>query len=128
MLNTPHIPLRIKLSEGLRVLKDLGEPMNEVVGNEQCFRVDGEFFSVAIYPEGTEVKSVWYDDPIGRDTAQGRTKKVEQYLARYGAIQNWELRLDNGWMHYWFNPSDKVAMVYGIHKDVLRFNIYAGDA
>jgi len=32
--------------------------------------------------------------------------------------------MDNGWMHYWFNPIEKVAMVYGINKDVIRFNQY----
>ena len=128
MLNTPHIPLRIKLSEGLRILGALGEPTNETAGGEQCFRVDGNHFSVALYPEDDEVRSVWYDDPIGRSTAEGTREKIHAYLARYGAFMNWELRMDDGWMRYWFNLRDKVSMVYGIHKDVLRFNTYEGDA
>jgi hypothetical protein len=128
MLNVPHIPLRIKLSEGLGILRALGELTNETVGEEQCFRVNGVHFSVALFPEGDEVRSVWYDDPSGRTTVEGIARKIEEYLTRYGAIKNWELRMDNSWMRYWFNLIDKVSMIYGVHRDVLRFNTYAGDA
>jgi hypothetical protein len=88
------------------------------------YKVNTDFFSVAIYPFENRIRSVWYDDPIGRESEAGIDQKAQLYLKRYGAIKNWELRMDNGWMHYWFNPSDKVAMVYGIHYDVIRFNQY----
>lgn len=49
------------------------------------------------------------------------------YLDRYSSLNNWELRLDNGWMQYWFNDVDKMQMVYGLHKDVIRFNQYSNN-
>jgi hypothetical protein len=67
---------------------------------------------------------VWYDDPSGRDSQQGKEQKVLLYLERYGARADWELRMDNGWMRYWFNEAAHASMVYGIHMDVIRFNEY----
>lgn len=34
------------------------------------------------------------------------------------------MRMDNGWMHYWFNDKEEIQMVYGIHNDVIRFNMF----
>jgi hypothetical protein len=96
--------------------------------SERCLRVDTKCFSAAIYPSDSEIEAVWYDDPIGRNSDGGRTEKVRLYLERYGAIENWELRLDNGWMHYWFNSEDNAAMVYGTHNDVIRFNYYDAES
>ncbi len=123
-IQSPHIPLRISMLEGLEILKSTGYEITEEAVNEHCLKVETPSFSAAIYVKDNEVSSVWYDDPIGRDSTTGKEQKVELYLSRYGLLSNWELRMDNGWMHYWFNPSDKVAMVYGIHKDVIRFNQY----
>ncbi len=128
MLVTPHIPLRISLSEGLRILGAVGEPVHQLADSEPCWRVDGNHFSVAIYRREEVVGSVWYDDPNGRDTELLKLKKIEAYLARYGALKHWEMRMDNGWMRYWFNAHDKASMVYGVHMDVLRFNAYDSDA
>jgi hypothetical protein len=123
-LRTPHIPVRLPLPEGLAILQSLGSPVDGSDGSERWIKVDTPLFSVAIYPSGERVRSVWYDDPTGRESARGKEAKVRRYLERYGPLSNWELRLDNGWMNYWFNPTDKAAMVYGIHKDVIRFNEY----
>jgi hypothetical protein len=81
-------------------------------------------FRVGIYPRGNRVGAVWYDDPLDRESALGRNEKVQRYLERYGALGNWELRLDNGWNRHWFNAHDQVGLVYGIHKDVVRINEY----
>lgn len=124
MLETPFIPLGISLQDGLSILKQWGYDVLETSEKEVCFMVKTSTVGTAIYPKNDNVGSVWYDDPLGRETEEGKQKKVRLYLARYGVLKNWELRMDNGWMHYWFNPKDKVAMVYGIHKDVIRFNQY----
>jgi hypothetical protein len=67
------------------------------------------------------------NDPLGRESDITIQEKIEAYLERYDDLKNWELRTDNGWMHYWFNPEDQAAMIYGIHNDVIRFNRYAGE-
>lgn len=126
-IDTPHIPLRLDLQEGMDILKSTGYKVIEETGTEHLFKVTTPSFSVAIYAKENEVSSVWYDDPVGRNSAASKEKKVELYLIRYGSLSNWELRMDNGWMHYWFNPVDRVAMVYGLHKDVIRFNQYRED-
>ena len=124
-LESPHIPLGVGLAEALDLLSSLGSSVtDEEEAEERCFRVETPGFRIAVYPEGEVVRSVWYDDPLGRRSARHTAKKVELYLARYGALQGWELRMDNGWMHYWFHPAAEAAMVYGVHNDVLRFNRY----
>ena len=40
----------------------------------------------------------------------------------HGALTNWQKRMTNGWMDYWYNEPDRVAMVYGCHMDAIRFN------
>src|SRR5438552_8080880 len=120
-LRTPHIPLGLSLVEGLSLLQAIG-PVEEESGSEHCYSVETSAFSAAIYEKEGVVSSVWYDDPLGRDSDAEKEHKVKLYLRRYGSLPNWELRMNNGWMLYWFNPKDKVAMVYGIHKDVIRFN------
>ena len=124
VLSSPHIPLYIALSEGIDILHSTGFTVIEETEPEQLFRVTTPNYGVAIYAKGNAVGSVWYDDSSGRDTLVGRQKKIELYLMRYGTLSNWELRMENVWMRYWFNPRDKAAMVYGIHKDVIRFNQY----
>jgi len=123
-LRTPHIPLGIELGEALRVLGALQVDLVEKVDAERCFRADTPSYSIAVYPEGDRVRSVWYDDQAARETDAAKYQKVLAYLARYGAAENWELRMDNGWMRYWFNPSDEASMVYGVHMDVIRVNTY----
>jgi len=98
-LITPHVPLGLMLDEGISILESTGN----------------------------EVGSVWYDDSTGRESTWGIEKKIEMYLERYGLLSNWELRMENGWMRYWFNPNDHASMVYGIHNDVIRFNQYDGE-
>jgi hypothetical protein len=121
---TPHIPLGISVEQALGILQSLGNPVREQTADEHCHRLDTPLFSLAVYPDNGVVRSVWYNDPTGRESVSGRVGKVEAYLKRYGHLQNWERRLDNAWMHYWFNPIDQVQMVYGVHEDVIRFNQY----
>ena len=121
ILETPHIPLRISLAEALKLLEALGVPLLEDP-EEQCFRADTEDFSAAIYTDGEQIKAVWFNDPLGRESEEGMAQKVELYLQRYGNLGHWEMRNDNGWMRYWFNEQDHVSMVYGVQMDVIRFN------
>lgn len=123
-LATPHIPVGTAVDEAVVILQQFGRPTREDSEHEYCYRVETPLFSVAVYPEEAIVRSVWYDDPTERETEQGRINKVRSYLTRYGPLSEWELRLDNGWMHYWFNPTAQAQMVYGLHKDVIRFNQY----
>lgn len=125
ILSSPHIPLRISLHEGREILQSTGFNVVEETEPEQLFRATTPSFGMAIYAKNDNVSSVWYDDPLGRATSIGKEKKIELYLMRYGSLSNWELRMENGWMRYWFNPYDKASMVYGTHRDVIRFNQYS---
>lgn len=123
-LETPHIPLGSPLNEALMALERFGEPLLDTSDEEPCYLIETASFQMAVYPKGDVVGSVWYDDPVGRGSEAGRVQKVEAHLNRYGPLENWERRMDNGWMHYWFNPTDRAQMVYGVHQDVIRFNQY----
>lgn len=125
ILGTPYIPLGIDVAEALEVLSSLGSNVSDEEGaGERCISVETSGFRMAVYPEDDVVRSVWYDDPLGRPSARHVAKKVELYLARYGSLSGREMRMDNGWMHYWFHVEAGAAMVYGTHEDVLRFNRY----
>lgn len=127
-LITPFIPLGIKLEEGLEIIKPLGEIIetNENVHsfNEHSFRVNTEYFEIAIYEKDGLINSVWYNDPLGREKGEPADlmAKIELYLKRYGDYKNWEFRNDNGYMLFWFNDVDRLAMLYGLHADVIRFH------
>ena len=123
-LNTPHIPLRSSLREGIEILQAIGNNVTEEIGAEHCFKVDTSSFSVALYARKDYVASVWYDDPLGRGSAAGKERKIELYLMRYGSLSNWVLRMVNSSMQYWVNSYDKAAMVYSLYNDVIRFNQY----
>ena len=127
-LSTPHVPLGLALSDALLILQRSGTPTQEDSNGERCYRIETSLFAMAVYPKDEIVGAIWYDDPSGRESDATRVEKIEAYLTRYGHPTNWELRLDNGWMHYWFNPTDGVQMIYGVHKDVIRFNQYSENA
>jgi len=123
-LDTPHIPLRSSLRDGIEILQSIGPNIIEDIGSEHCFRLETSSFSIAVCAKDGHVASVWYDDPIGRGSAAGKERKIELYLMRYGSLSNWELRMVNDSMRYWVNGYDKAAMVYSLHRDVIRFNLY----
>ncbi|NOV29573.1 hypothetical protein [Methylomonas sp. ZR1] len=123
-LYTPVIPLGISIKEGLEILSTFGAPEIEKTGDDMSFRINTPEFDMAIYEENAFVKSVWYDDPLGRIWKVGKKRKISLYLERYGNKEDWELRMNNGWMDYYFNEKSKAAMVYGIHNDVIRFNVW----
>jgi hypothetical protein len=124
-LLSPHIPLGIPVADALKILARAGNPEIRA-GDVTRFHVESQYFSAAIYPRDEIVQSVWYDDPMGRDCDESIADKVHAYLARHGNIQDWVMRMDNGWMRYWFNPIIGAQMVYGMHRDVIRFNQYSG--
>lgn len=89
---------------------------------ERSFKVQIGGASVAIYTRGQAVDAVWYDDPLGRWSAQGKAKKIQLHLSRYGSLSGWSVWNENGWMRYWKHDTATVRMVYGRHMDVIRFN------
>jgi hypothetical protein len=109
------------------MLESCADQILPLDGNERGYRASSTKWELIIYAAADEVDAVWYDDQSGRGSAQSKLSKIHQYLSRYGALQDWELRMDNGWMRYWFNVSAGVMMVYGVHKDVIRFNRYEGE-
>lgn len=90
--------------------------------NEHSFRVQLGAAAVAIYTRGQHVDSVWYDDPLGRWSTQGKKRKIELHLSRYGPLEGWSIWNENEGMKYWKHDAVPTRMVYGIHMDVIRFN------
>lgn len=127
-INTPHIPLGMKFEDAIEVLKKIDENViREDDGKEVAHRINANGYSLAIYEINGMVSSVWYDDPAGRCNGLGKRRKIEMYLERYKSYGIWEQRMNNGWITFYFNDLDKVSMAYGNHKDVLRFNMRAGN-
>ena len=125
-INTPHVPLGIPLADAIDILKSIGgDVIQENDETEVSYRVDTEEYSIAIYEQNGLVSSVWYNDPAGRLLNLGKRKKINMYLARYTSKGNWEKRMNNGWITFYFNDIDNVSMAYGNHKDVIRFNLGA---
>ena len=125
-IHTPHVPLGETCELGVSLLQSMGCELVGEDGGARRFQPAGDDFSITLHEAGDMVTSVVYDDPTGRYSEDGKAEKIRLYLARYGAYSNWEMRMRNDWMQYWFNPADQVAMVYGIDMDVLRFNRYDG--
>ena len=122
-IETPHVPLGIDIEEALEILKSVTPKVSkENIDGELSYRINSDYFDMAIYENHGKVSSVWYNDPSGRLTPFGRKRKINLYLNRYGDINFWEKRMNNGWMTYYFNDVDSVAMVYGNDKDVIRIN------
>jgi|CXWL01.1.fsa_nt_gi hypothetical protein len=123
-LETPHIPLRISANEAELTLRNFA-PTEQLVSEADgtiAFACGG--VSIKAYVTEGKVSSVWYNDPAGRGSETGLQHKITACLARYGDPASWECRLDNGWMRYWYNVPPRVAMVYGIQSDVVRFNLW----
>ena len=122
-LRTPYIKLGIPIEEGINILKAFNSQVTEENDKEHSFRINADEFDIAVYEQNNLVSAVWFNDPSGRIWRKGKTRKIKLYLERYGELKDWELRLDNGWMHYYFNDTSGVQMVYGTHNDVIRFNL-----
>lgn len=126
-ISTPHVKLAIPVSDGLRVLEATGgSVIEEYDRNEKTYRVNLQNFEMAIYETNGIVSSVWYNDPAGRLTKLGRKRKIRLYMDRYTESGAWEKRLNNGWMSFYFNDTDAVSLVHGLHKDVIRINMLEG--
>ena len=68
-LLAPYIPLEIEVEKAIVILNVLGQEI--VLSDDESLRVDTPSFSVAVYPEDGKVKSVWFDDPLGRESSEG---------------------------------------------------------
>jgi hypothetical protein len=123
-LEVPFVPVGIELDAGLAILTEIGGDLREENGTERCFKVQVGEASVAIYTRGQCVDSVWYDDPLGRWSVRGKARKIELHLARYAPLSGWSVWNENAWMKYWKHEAAPVGMVYGIHMDVIRFNLH----
>ncbi len=122
-LKTPHFGLGTSFDEGLAVLRRLGD-VEEVtdVADGHSARVNTSHYAVALYEQHGRVSAVWYDDPSGRWTAIGKRRKLRLYFRRYAESGQWKLRINNGWMLFFFNDAVQATIVYGIHNDVIRIN------
>jgi len=125
---TPHVDLGVSLHVGVAVLRSTGAVVSEEVdGEERTYRVSLPGYQMAIYERGGFVSSVWYDDPAGRLTPFGKRRKIKLYMDRFTKNGSWQLRINNGWMKFYFNNVDRMQLVYGLHMDVIRINSWAGD-
>jgi hypothetical protein len=125
---TPHVDLGVSLHVGVAVLRSTGAVVSEEVdGEERTYRVSLPGYQMAIHERGGFVSSVWYDDPAGRLTPFGKRRKIKLYMDRFTKNGSWQLRINNGWMKFYFNNVDRMQLVYGLHMDVIRINSWAGD-
>jgi len=125
-IRTPHVDLGVSLPVGVAVLRSTGAVISEELDREQrTYRVSLPGYQMAIYDGGGFVSSVWYDDPAGRLTPFGKRQKIKLYMERFTKNGSWQLRLNNGWMKFYFNDVDHVQLVYGLHMDVIRINSLA---
>ena len=121
---TPHVDLGVSLHVGVAVLRSTGAL---VYGEKRTYRVSLPGYQMAIYERGGFVSSVWYDDPAGRLTPFGKRRKIKLYMDRFTKNGSWQLRINNGWMKFYFNDVDHIQLVYGLHMDVIRINSSAGE-
>jgi hypothetical protein len=49
-------------------------------------------------------------------------------MDRFTKNGSWQLRINNGWMKFYFNDVDHMQLVYGLHMDVIRINSWAGES
>lgn len=120
---TPHVDLGMRIEDGLKILESTGGSVfEEADGEEKTYRVNLPKYEMAIYDTDGIVTAVWYNDPEGRLTRFGKERKIRLYMARYTKRGQWELRIQNGWMNFYFNDADEVGLVYGIDMDVIRIN------
>ncbi|WP_421910613.1 hypothetical protein [Marinobacter sp.] len=122
-LKTPHIPLGISLDEGIEILGSFSSEIEEFEEeNEVFYKISCRDWECGFYCKDNIVQSTWFNDPFGREDEMGINRKVTLYLTRYGRIEDWEDRMNNGWIQFFFNEESGVNLAYGLHKDVLRFN------
>ena len=121
-LTSPHVDLGIPISNGVNILSEVGTTDLVENSKERQYKVTSSNLGLAVYETNGIVSSVWYDDPLGRIWSKGKVLKVNLYLSRYGKLEDWEPRLNNGWMQFYFNDTIGINMAYGLHKDVIRFN------
>jgi len=94
----------------------------ESEGEDRVYRVRLPTYEMAFYHRDGKVYAIWYNDPAGRLTKLGRQRKLKLYMQRFTTNGAWELRIDDGWMRFFYNDLDRVNVVYGLHKDVVRIN------
>jgi len=123
-LSSPHIPLGTTSSEAEELLRRFAPGETIAKGTDGTLALAHNAIGITAYITEGIVRSVWYNDPLGRGFDERQERKVAAYLARYGRAEAWECRMENGWMRYWYNVPANVMMVYGIHKDVIRFNVW----
>lgn len=123
-LSVPFVPLGIDFKTGISLLSEMGIELNETREKEHSIKAKVGSSSIAIYSDGDVLGALWYDDPAGRWSAQGKARKIELHLARYGSLAGWSVWNENSWMRYWKHETEPVRMVYGIHMDVIRFNFH----
>lgn len=122
-LDTQHLELGVSVDAAVSVFQSTGGAIvSESDGEEKKYRVNLASYEMAFYYKDNKVCAVWYNDPAGRLTELGRQRKLNLYMQRFRRSGSWEMRLDNGWMRFFYNDVDAVSVVYGIHKDVVRVN------
>lgn len=126
-LYAPHIPVGSNVTSALTILDSCAGQVVPLDGGERGYSATSTDWELIIYAAAEEVDAVWYNDESGRGCAQSKLSKIHHFLAQYGTLADWELRMDNGWMRYWFNVRAGVMMVYGVYNDVIRFNRYEGE-
>jgi hypothetical protein len=124
-LKTPHIKLGISIAEGIEILQSIATQIEKYEEDaEDFYKIIGEDFGCGFWAKDGVIHSSWYDDQLGRNSEAGINEKLMLYLSRYGAIDDWEQGINNGWIQFFNNEKAKIGMAYGLHKDVLRFNYF----
>lgn len=124
-IKAPHIPLGVSFTEFCKSKEYLKFPMTFKERDDdkvEFYSTDNDGWNWGVFIKRDIIISSWYDDPFGRQSDEGIEKKINQYLSRYGSLDEWEARLNNGWIQFYFNDNAGINMAYGIHQDVIRFN------
>lgn len=124
-INTPHIPLNVDLSEGIKILSSVSKMIETDIENEDTFyKVSMPEYECGFFEKNNTIVATWYNDPLGRGSNERVSSKVELYLERYASLESWDKGVNNGWIQFFNNSSNKISMAYGLHNDVLRFNYH----
>lgn len=124
-LITPFFDLGMPFTEAEKIIRNV-EGTIEVTTEDGriCIRNTTPNFACSIKEENGRLRTVWYDDPLGRDSEDGKARKMGLYMERQKKIGTWVNTIEDGYNLWWHNQIDDLMLVYGLHGDVILIHDY----